>query len=180
MAQTELPAQDEQPPRPRPVMRWALILSLALNLVFVGMLAGAFYRHAVGPGRSEGPGLAGPGRYAAPYVIALPPEARHSMMRSLRREMTTNLPPRQERRAHYARILEALRQPEFDRGNLESVLAAQQDMALRMQARGHEAWLATMSEMSASERQAYADRLEEVLAQRAAHHRGGRHERRGD
>jgi uncharacterized membrane protein len=148
-------------------LRWALILSLALNLIIIGMVAGTAYRFAGGHGARGGAHA-----YAAPYLMALPQDERRALFRAMRRDLAHKPFSREERRAQYARVLAALRAQPFDQAALAELLQEQQRAAVEMQAHGHAAWLDRIAQMDPTARRAYADRLEEVLK------RGPRRERR--
>ena len=140
-------------------LKWALGLSLALNLVIVGFVGGAVLRHA-GEGRGDrGPSLQS---YGAPFVRALPREAKRKLREALRGERA-ELPSRKDRRALYSELLEALRADDFDADAARVVFATQSGAAQNMQDRAQAAWIALISEMPAPERAAVADRLEETL-----------------
>ena len=146
----------------RPVgrgLKWALGLSLALNLVIVGFLAGAVLRHAGDDRKDRGPTLQS---YGAPFVRALPRDAKHKLRAALRKE----LPSRQDRRRLYEKLLETLRADDFDAEAARDVFATQTDAAQSVQERAQNAWIALVSDMTVAERAAVADRLEETLKRR--------------
>ncbi|APE44107.1 hypothetical protein BOO69_12340 [Sulfitobacter alexandrii] len=145
--------------------RWVLVASLALNLVFVGLIAGAAYRHAGGPGARDHGGGPGARSYATPYVRALPRETRRALFRDLRRS-GSGMPSREERRALYDRVLAALRAEPFEADAVQSVLREQGRIAVQLQTAAEGAWLATVTAMSPADRAAYADRVAEELARR--------------
>jgi uncharacterized membrane protein len=150
------------PPRRRFWWRLLLAVSLALNLLVLGALAGAGYRHYAG----DAPGLRHPApelrSYATPYVRALPRDAQRALHDALRR--AGGAPPsRAERRALYERMLRALRAETLDLAEVKSILQTQRDAVLRVQGSAQDIWLAQISEMSAAERADYADHLERHL-----------------
>ncbi len=150
-------------PRRKMIMRWALALSLGVNLLFVGIFAGAAYRHAGGADvrGGEGPGMR---NYATPYVHALPREKRHALHRSLRQGNGQAAPlSRDARRALYQQMLTVLRTDPFDPIAAQNVLTAQRDAILGVQSAAQSAWLVEVTQMAANERAAYADALENVL-----------------
>lgn len=143
-------------------MRWALGLSLAVNLLFVGAIGGAVYRNAGGPGmdRHGGPEVRS---YGSPYVRALPRKDRRDLHEHLKADNGAARPSRAERRAHYESMLAVLRADPFEVAAVHDILTSQGDAAQTMQTAAHTAWLGRISAMSASERQSYADRLEREL-----------------
>lgn len=152
-------------------LKWALALSLALNLLIVGFAAGAAWRFAgkEGDHRRWGPerGMSG-----APFVRALPREARRELGRTMRGDLRA-LPSRGERQALYGRMVEALRAEPFDTARVQDILQTQAETAQALQGAAQEAWLEIVSGMSADERAEVADRLEEALRR----HRERRQER---
>lgn len=156
---------DEKRTPSRRWSRWALVASLALNLIFIGLIAGAVYRQAGGPGARDHGGGPAARNYATPYVRALPREVRRALFRDLRRS-GSGMPSRSERRALYDQVLTALRREPFDVSAVQGVLRAQGRVALELQTAAEGAWLAEVSAMSAQERAAYADRVAEELSRK--------------
>ncbi|MGB3245257.1 MAG: periplasmic heavy metal sensor [Sulfitobacter sp.] len=141
--------------------RVVLALSLALNLLLIGVFAGAIWRNAGGPGghgRFAPPGMQS---YAAPYVRALPRADQRTLRRALRAEKPR--PSRAERQADYNRMLAALRADPFDPAAVRSVLTGQKTDVLALQEAAQEQWLRAVEGMDSQGRAAYADRLEEEL-----------------
>lgn len=158
--------QITQKTRRRRRLRWALIASLAVNLVFLGLFAGAAYRFAGGPGASHHGGRGPDARnYATAYVRALPEDRRRALFEQMR-SGTQEMPSRAARRALYQQVLSALRAEPFDPAAVQNVLRAQGAMAFRFQTASEGAWLAQVESMSAAERAAYADEVEELLNRR--------------
>ncbi len=152
-----------KPPRRKRMMRWALALSLGVNLLFVSLFAGAAYRNAGAPGMrgGEGPGMRS---YATPYVQALPRETRRALHHSLRSGDGKAKPlSRGARRALYQEMLKVLRADAFDPNAAEKVLSAQRDAILGVQSAAQSAWLVEVAKMTADERAEYADQLEKTL-----------------
>lgn len=140
-------------------MRWALALSLGVNLLILGLVAGAAYRFDGPHGRSGGSMRS----YGTPYIMALPEDTRRGMFRELRRDQQDRSMSRAARRAQYDAALEILRSDAFDPVRLAAVLQDQRDAALDVQQLVEQAWLAEIGQMDADARAAYADRLQEVL-----------------
>ena len=143
-------------PRTARAVKILLGLSLALNLLVLGLVAGTAWRQGHGP-RDRGAHA-----YAAPYVMALPRETRRALMRDLRSDHPRL--DRAARRDSYAAMVAALRAEPFDPATLESVLRDQRDTAIAVQQDAQARWLGIVSRMDAAGRAAYATRLEEVLA----------------
>ena len=132
-----------------------LALSLALNLAIAGVVAGFILRG--GPQGVRGPNMG----YAMPYVLALPREARRDLFGTVRRD--DSLPDRQDHRADYRAMIEALSAAPFDANAVQSVLERQSEGATRLQSAGQAAWLQVVREFTDEERAAYVTRLEERM-----------------
>ena len=102
-------------------MRVALGLSLALNVMILGALGGAMWRHG-GPGPHGGGDLPGLRSYASPYVQALPPEARRGLHGKMRTSGKAHHLDREARRALYDEMLAALRAEPFQADVAAAVL----------------------------------------------------------
>ena len=143
---------DTAPPTPRLslTLRIVFALSLALNLLVIGAIAGAWWRG----GPPGGPGQVG--QVAALYR-ALPDDVR----RSLRGEMR-GVTDRDDLRAMRARgpLLAALRADPFDPAAVEAILAAQAQTMGEMHRRMRAAWLDRVAAMTPQERAAYAERVD--------------------
>lgn len=156
--------QTPKAPQNSRTLKWMLGLSLALNLVFIGFLIGVAWRVA---GSDVGPRAMGPAaqNYGAPFVRALPREARRALHRKLRSQ-ASGLPSRAERRALYLSMIDALRSDPFDPAQIEALFAAQADGAERVQRVAQEGWLDLVTRMSEADRLAVADRLAEAIKRR--------------
>lgn len=142
-------------------MRWILGISLALNLIFVGLFAGAAIRHA-----KEGGGPRAGGHpmqnYGGPLARSLPREARRDLRRGLLKEVT-GITSRAERQLLFQQIKEGLREVPFDPDAMAAILATQSNVAQQIQTYGQDKWLSLVSEMTDEERFAVAVRLEDAL-----------------
>lgn len=144
--------------------RWVwpvLFLSLAANLLVVGVVAGAMLQ---GGGDKDGrPG--GPARsvLGEPFVRALEPGDRMA----LGREIVANRDKLRDNRSDLRRrvevLLETLREEEFDREAVSALLTEQRQLAVTRQEVGEALLLNRLEEMSVEERRAYADRLGKSL-----------------
>ncbi len=141
----------------KPKRRWmpiVLVLSLALNLLIVGIAAGTVLR-LKGGDHAKGPPGFGPALYRA-----LPKDDRKSLrgeLSGLHRERSGN------RARDFAAISQALRAVPFDPAAVEVLLQQQAQETAQLQTALQTQWLARVSAMSDAERQGYADRLEEVV-----------------
>lgn len=141
---------DKTEPKPRLslTLRVVFALSLGLNLLVAGLVAGAWWR--VGP--HDGPRVGGP----AALYLALPREERHA----LRAEMRGTI-DRDGRRMREP-VIAALRADPFDPEALATTLAAQSDAMAQAQTRMRALWLDRVAAMSPAERAAYAYRLQDM------------------
>lgn len=146
-------------PKPRMARRLKIVLglSLALNLLFVGLIAGAAYRHG-GKGGPAGASLQG---YAAPYMRALPREKRRAFRHAM--QQGDALPDRAVRRGFYTDVLAGLRADRFDAGAVAAAMTRQREVVVGVQEAAQAAWVTLVSQMSRAERLAYAEALEERL-----------------
>ena len=158
---------DQTPPTGR-WQRRLLVASLALNLLIVGAIIGLLV--------SGGP-KGGPQRFdltSGPVTRAMEPERRDRIRDALRDSEVFRPSNRADMRADMAAILSTLRAASFDEDAFRSALTRQR---ARLQA-GQEAVLAAVSaeisDMSAEERAAFADRLEEQLRRGPAPRDGDR------
>lgn len=151
-------------------LKIVLAVSLALNLLFIGLIAGAAFRFG-GKGGTQGPSLQS---YAAPYMRALPREQRKAMNETMRAEGA--MPSRAARRKFYQDVLEALRADTFDPASVMAAMVTQRDVVSGAQTAAQTAWLKVVSDMSPAERIVYADALEERL-KRSPRRRGNGKER---
>ncbi len=137
--------------------RWmpiALGLSLAVNLAVVAAISGAALRHK---NYNKGPHHAGKGGVI--FMQALPRETRREIRDILRVEgRNTDANP--------ADMLGFLRDVPFDAEAAAGVLKAQNEVWLKRTQAATGVWLTVVSEMSVVERDAYADRLQELLEKR--------------
>ena len=157
---------DEQTthPKKRSKLPWILGVSLAVNLLFVGLIGGAAYRFAEGPG--AGPHRGGPGKrdFGAPYVWALPEAHKQAFHQQMRQERGgTALPSRAERRQFYNQIILVLRSENFTEAEMHQAFAAQRDAILGVQQTAQMVWIRQVGQMSLAERMETADRLEEKV-----------------
>lgn len=143
-------------PPGRPRLKWALVASLGLNLIFVGLLAGAVFR---GPPPPPIPGL-------WHYARALPDPYRRDLSRALRDSRRDWIGPRDALRAQQQAMAAALTAEPFDPAAVAEVLARETSLSGELSARGREMLLAEIARMSAADRAAYAEVLN------AGHHHG--------
>ena len=141
--------------------RWVLALSLALNLLVVGFLAGGFLL------RDEGP----PGRLVRmdlgidPYMRALAPRDRSALLRDWRARGPDAADILAARRDGHRAVIAALRAEDFDPAELEAALADRLSLNAGHAELGMALLLERVRAMSDEARIAYAARIESALEQ---------------
>jgi uncharacterized membrane protein len=158
--------------RRRRIFKIVLAASLALNLLLLGVFAGAALRHG-GKGLPAGPRMHS---YAVPYVQALPRADRRAIFQEIRKQHGGF--DKQARRELYQDMLAGLRADPFDPAAVEAVLNTQSEAVQGAQTSSQTAWLAQVLKMSQAERLEYADAVEEALKNRRE--RRGRKKRAQD
>lgn len=153
---------SELSPRRAPQwMKVALGVSLAINCVVVGVVVGAF---AFGPmGGGHGGDRAG---LSTPLIRALPEADQRALRRALRDDTGGVRESRAELRAAREDMVAALRQEPFDAAGFAAALEAQRELGATLMEAAQDALVRHTSSMSAGERRAYADRLEELSKSR--------------
>ena len=145
--------------------RWilpALFLSVAVNLLIVGILAGWL----VSPGGPRGDArINGPARglVGEPFVRALPTEDRRALLRSAIENRDQLRQNRDDLSRRLAALLAALEAQDFNPASVENLLQEQRETAVRRQKIGEKLLIERLSAMTHQERIAYAERLRERL-----------------
>lgn len=154
------PTPDPTPAKPRAGrgVRVALFLSLAFNLLIVGLVVGWM---SGGPGRGGAPGGIDLG--VGPIARALSEEDRREVSRALRAGDVIGRAAIAERRDGLLRLIAALRVSPFDPAPVAEVFDAQLAQAARVQEVGQRVLVGQISAMSENERLRFADRLEAEL-----------------
>ena len=142
--------------------RVVLIVSLALNLAVAGALGGWGLRHGIGHG-NHGAQSARMAQMAGPLTRALDAGARADIAARLRADDGARAARRAALREGFIALLAALRAQPFDPDALAARLSAQRAQVSERLEAGHAALVAHLAAMTATERAAYADRLEEKL-----------------
>ena len=156
---------DNTTSTPKAKMGWARILlfaSLALNLLVVGLVAGAWLRHdrrempeaRQMPLRDLGYG---------PYGQALSKSHRHELEKALAGRSRDLRQNRDEVRAQFQTLLDALRTTPFDSETVLTVISNQQNKLFERQEIGRRLLIERIEAMTAEERSEFADRLEKTL-----------------
>lgn len=157
---------ETPPPSTSTTQTWvkvALFVSLAINLLVVGLVVGSLMSPESPRKRNTDDHRALRGIVSEPYVRALPDEARRDLARSVTQNRDDLRGVRSDMRARFESLLVALRSGEFDRAEISALLSGQRDAAFKRSEFGQELLLDQLEAMSASERAAYADALERNL-----------------
>lgn len=162
MAETDVPpgAADGRGGRR---MRLALLLSLALNLLLVGLIAGAVAR---GAGGRHGPG--GPDAGFGPLTESLSFADRRAL-----RERYEALRPdfraeRQATRVDFVALAEVLNAPAWDRAEAEAILLRQGERTAARLQEGRRIFLDYLDTLTPEARQALAAKILESMAEKGA------------
>lgn len=142
-------------------VRIALILSLTLNVLIVGIVGGAILGH---PGRDDVRRVRDVG--FGPYTQALSPEDRAALREAFVKAAPDFRNRREETRADMARLAAAIRADPYDRAAVETVMNAQ---AVQIEERlqlGRGLMLDRLDAMGPEARAAFADRLESMRMMR--------------
>ncbi|WP_170400310.1 periplasmic heavy metal sensor [Ruegeria arenilitoris] len=148
----------------KPKRRWVTVLltvSLALNLLVVGVALGTVYRIKGGDRGKPPPGF-GPAIYRA-----LPKEDRKALRGELSERHVKGAKLRSQ---DFAALEAALRAEPFDPMVVQALLQQQAQAMADLQGALQKEWLDRVTAMTDAERQVYADRLQEVVQ----HKRHGR------
>ncbi len=149
----------EQPPRApmRRSLRILLFLSLAANLVIVGLVAGAMM------GKQKGGKPPRDADFMGAYTRALPQEDRRAIGRAIREHHRLSGITRQVARQKFQQMLTILRATPFDEAAMQEQMAAQAKAAFDRREAAQQFWLERIAAMSDAERQDYADQIEAQL-----------------
>jgi uncharacterized membrane protein len=150
-------------------MRWALILSLALNLLILGVVGGAILRH----GRDMPRGMVSDIGFG-PFTQALSDEDRRGLRDAFMARGPGFRDMKREFQADVGAIGTALRAAVWDPEPVRAIFEKQRGRMAERIAVGQSLLLDRFTAMSPVARKAFADRLDEALD------RGGPREQPGD
>jgi len=141
------------------ILRVVLVVSLALNLLVLGVMAGGVMKGVQTHRASHTPDMRA-------LWLALPEEARRDARQAEGpRNPDRHAEQREERRARaaarQAEMLALLRAPTFDAQAFSTLLQTDHDERSARIAQAHEAFVARVGALDAAERAAMADRLQE-------------------
>lgn len=157
-----------EPKAPSRTPRWVkivLVLSLAFNLMIVGIAAGGFagkdrkggYRG--GPDRVSVPGDLAP----RAFIAAIPREDRQGLAEAFRDRVRPEEGRRDELRVRVQALLVALRAEPFDPDAISVLMMEQRSRILERQEKGQAVFLEYLTSLTVEERVAFADKLEKSI-----------------
>lgn len=156
------------PGAPRTGRRWLLVASLALNLLFIGGIAGLWLKGPHGP---HGPPSWGPSPTAFGLMMfarQLPPERRDVVRVPLREARKTLRPLRAQLREARGKAAAVLASPDYTQEQLQAAMAAIADVDSRMRQAGTEALLAAIDKLTPDERRQLSEAWSKRLAMEAS------------
>ena len=154
---TENPVPETPTPRRVTGIQMILFVSLALNLLVLGLVIGAASHMWRGPDRLADRAMRDDG--FSPYVAALSPEDRRAFVRDVLGRTGDFRQNRAEMRKEIDDLLVLLRAPEFDSTAFSDSLKAQSLKLEERRLAGIEAFVARVAEMSSEAREELAARI---------------------
>ena len=153
---------DDVKPRRSRRFRIVLILSLAANLLFIGLMAGAAVRFGHGgPKFHDRPPSVG-----AALFRALPREDKREIREAMHQR--DSLVRDAERQSDFAEIRALLVAEPFDAAALEDAMRRQIDKRHDFIEQAQVDWVARIAAMDAGERADYVERLDQVSEEKAS------------
>ncbi len=137
-------------------LKIAFIISLALNVMILGVIGGGLLN-----GKRPAP-MGGYDVSLGEFGKALSRDDRAKIREDLRANPSFRLPPRGAREESVRAFISAMRAEPFDVGVIEDLFAAQRDRGASAMQAGQEALIKRLVEMDAQERNAFADRVEQI------------------
>lgn len=149
---TSADAAAAPPPRASRRTRYALIASLALNLLFVGTIGGsiwAFRHHAPWS-------MSGVNSHLRGFTATLPVERRFAVWRATREERRALRPLRKEVRMARAEARQALQAQPFDKQKFAAAQMHVLDVEVVARRASHQLYIAVADALTPEERAAFA------------------------
>lgn len=149
---------DTQPtpsnkPRMRKGIRILLILSLAMNVIVVGLIIGAAVGHSRDDDRRR------PKTNLPPHVKALDWDQRRTIGKAIRKAYREDGLGARTERSQFEQMAAAIEAVPFDRDALAAVQVEFEEVMARRVSRARDIWLDHVEGMTDEDRAAYADRL---------------------
>lgn len=140
-------------------LRIALAISVALNLAVAGLMAGAYLNHGGPAGRGGDVRELGFG----PFTEALTREERDQLRKAFLAKRPDFRQARRDMRQDLQNLLTALRAEPFDPAQLQALLDKQSQRVSQQMAAGQDLMRALLLQMTPSQRQGFAERLQKGL-----------------
>ncbi|ARE39620.1 hypothetical protein RGUI_1479 [Rhodovulum sp. P5] len=153
-----------------PWLRVTLGISLTLNLLIVGIVAGAIISHRPGGPMRGDPSL----REFGPYGRAFGDEDRAALRQAFREQAPRLQENRKAVRAAFGDVLAALRAEPYDGDRVRDLLQAQHTRIQDRVTLTREVFLKRLEAMTPEQRADFADRLERTLRRGPPPHDRGR------
>ncbi len=144
----------------RPWLRLLLVVSLAFNLLIVGLIGGAVIMH----GKWQGHHMPPPEMMGGPMTRALDRADRRAIGRQMRENFGNGQAMYEEMRASMEDLIAGLKAVPFDANAVENYMAGHRDHFSARLELGQALLLERLSAMSDAERAAYADRLQDEIS----------------
>lgn len=150
------------PKKPRNWLRVAFIASLAVNLLVVAALSGAFWKNQGPKGRHLDRVSMGLGA----YVLALPEPEQAGVLALIDKGSKDRKAFRKSMRQSRNKLEQALQATPFSEDAVRTAMEATHDAALNKTRSLHEAYLTAIVAMNDEEREAHFKRAKEIQAER--------------
>jgi uncharacterized membrane protein len=177
MSDTDTQKKPNAPRRSSARVRWVLIVSLALNLAVVGLVAGAALRgeHRGGAVDERARAMQSRDFGFGPYVAALDPSERRVIGRAFIGKAGRPDKAHSAAQAQFEAVLDALDAEPFDAEGFRSEMLVQLKGLANLQRIGADVIVEHVASMTPEARAAYAVRLDQAL-KRPPRREGGRNE----
>ncbi|SHJ71584.1 Heavy-metal resistance [Shimia gijangensis] len=149
-------------PRMRRSVRILLIVSLALNLIIIGLVLGAALSHG---GKGRGPDAYSDGPQS-PIALALSWEERRDVGKKIRAAHRKHASDRKVEKIRYETLISALNGDPYDPDAVSMAREALDQASWDRRQIAYDIWVTHVGKMSVEQRQDYAERLREVLNER--------------
>lgn len=157
----------EKTTKPGRGLRIALFVSLAFNLLIVGVVAGGLASGRIGGDKPR------VGFDLGPIARILDQDARREIGREVRSNPQTRPLSMRQRRQDLAELVELLRAETFDADAVSAIFDRQREAGFRVVKGAQDAFVGFLSTAPLSDRIVYADRLEADISRMPSGPRGG-------
>ena len=161
--------QDASPPRRRTGLRILLFVSLALNMVILGLVGGAILNVSRG---EDHPMMVSRDLGLGAYFSALEAPERRALNQELRARRGELRATRTQWRRSVQDVTEAIRAEPFDPAQVRAAVERQAELAARGREYGRDVMISHLEGMTPEQRASFADRLEEMSRRNQEQRRG--------